>query len=119
MRELVCIVCPNGCHLSVDDSGKEFIVKGHKCKRGIQFAKEELTNPTRTVCTTMKTVFEELPVVPVRTSSEIPKDKIFELMKIVNKVTIDKVYPRGYAIIKNILDTKVDIIITSDMKKYI
>lgn len=119
MIDLVCIVCPNGCNLKVDNSGKELKVQGHKCKRGIQFAQEELTNPTRTVCTTIKTIFEELPVVPVRTSKEIPKSKIIEMMDAVNRITIDKIYPRGYAIIKNILNTGVDIIVTSDMRKYI
>ncbi len=118
MRELTCIVCPNGCLLKIDTSGGEITVTGAKCKKGNQFAIEELTAPKRTVCTTMKTVFKELPVVPVRTASEIGKEKIFEMMKIVNSITIDKKLKRGEAVIKNILDSGVDIIVTSDMTRY-
>lgn len=118
MIELVCIVCPNGCVLNVDNSDKELKVTGAKCKKGNQFAEEELVSPKRTVCTTMKTAFEELPVVSVRTESEIPKSLIMEMMKIVNSITIDKKVKRGTPVIKNILDTGVDIITTSDMTKY-
>lgn len=118
MIELTCIVCPNGCHLEVDNSGATLKVSGAKCKKGNQFAEEELTAPKRTVCTTVKTIFSELPVVPVRTASEIPKELIMDMMKVVNSVTLDKKLKRGEAVIKNIFNTGVDIITTSDMTRY-
>lgn len=118
MIELVCIVCPNGCLLNVDNSGDNLKVTGGKCKKGDQFAIEELTSPKRTVCTTMKTTLANLPVVPVRTASEIPKSLIMEMMKVVNSITIDKKLTRGAVVIKDILNTGVDIIVTSDMIKY-
>lgn len=118
MIELVCIVCPNGCVLSVDDSGKDLIVKGAKCKKGEAFAKEELISPKRTLCSTMKTTFKEIPVIPVRTESEIPKSMIKEAMKVINSITLDKKYIRGAVVIPNILNTGVNIITTSDMTRY-
>lgn len=109
--ELVCIVCPNSCKLTITDGA----VKGNKCPRGVKFAEEELTCPKRTVCTTVKTVFEDIPVLPVRTSAEIPKDKMAELMQFVRGVLVEKRVSRGEVIVKNVLGTGVDLISTSNM----
>jgi len=118
MTELTCIVCPNGCLLKIEGSGDNLKVTGAKCKKGDQFAREEQTCPKRTVCTTMKTAFPEIPVIPVRTAKEIPKEKIFEMMKIVNSNTVTKKLKRGETVIQNILDTGCDIIVTSDMTRF-
>ncbi len=112
MKELVCIVCPNSCKLFIDDNNE---VTGAKCPRGKKFAQEEMTCPKRTICTTVATVFEDYPVLSVRTSEEIPKEKIFELMKLVNEIKLDKRVNRGDVIIKNVLNTGVDLISTSNM----
>ena len=77
--ELVCIVCPKGCHMTVDENGA---VTGNTCKKGEAFARSEATCPMRTVCSTVATAFESMPVLPVRTDGEIPKSKIGELMQV-------------------------------------
>lgn len=111
MKELVCIVCPNGCLLKVDE--KNLKVEGNKCKKGEEFAISELTAPKRTLTTTVKTAFKDVPVLPVRVSGEIPKDKIFDVMKEINKTVVDKTVKRGEAVIKNVLNLGVDVIATS------
>ena len=57
MKELICFLCPNGCTLTITRDQPEFTVTGQKCKRGQEFAINEATNPTRTLCTTVKTNF--------------------------------------------------------------
>lgn len=84
--ELVCIVCPRGCRINVENG----VVSGNGCKRGEAFALSEMTCPMRTVCSTVATTFEDYPVLPVRTNGEIPKDKIQDLMKEINAVVVDK-----------------------------
>lgn len=113
MTELVCIVCPNSCKLIIDDNGK---ISGNKCKRGEKFAHDELNCPMRSVTTTIATVFSDVPVVSVRTNGEIPKGKIFELMKLLNKVVLDKRVKRGEVVLQNVLDTGIDVITTGDME---
>lgn len=113
MRELVCIVCPNGCTLSVDE--QTLAVTGNKCRKGVDFAVAELTCPTRTICSTVKTIFPEAPVLPVRVSKEIPKDKIFDVMAEINKVIVDKRLSRGETVIGNVLGLGVDVIATSSV----
>ena len=119
MRDLVCIVCPRGCSMHIEEKSGEYIVTGNTCKRGEKFAISEMTKPMRTICTTVKTKFKDVPVLPVRVSSDIPKDKIFDVMSEINKVIIDKPTCRGDIIIKNVLNLGVDIISTSDILKNI
>ncbi|MDR2159904.1 MAG: DUF1667 domain-containing protein [Treponema sp.] len=88
MKELLCIVCPNGCRLRVEESGGGIQVAGNQCKRGIDFARAEITNPTRTLTTTVRTVFPEVPALPVRTAGEIPKGKIGEAMAFLATVVV-------------------------------
>lgn len=117
MKELVCIVCPNGCNLTVERDDNNWIVSGNKCKRGEAFAINELTNPMRTICTTVKTNFKNVPVLPVRVSGEIPKDMIFKVMEEINKVIIMSPIGRGDVIIRDVLGLKVDVIATSNILK--
>lgn len=117
MKEMVCIVCPRGCRLNVREEEQEIKVTGNFCKRGYDFAVSELKKPMRTICTTVKTSFNEYPVLPVRVSSEIPKDKIFDCMNEINKVCLKEKIGRGDVVIKNILGLNVDVIATSDILK--
>lgn len=114
-RELVCIVCPRGCTMKICWQDGEYSVSGNSCKRGREFAISEMTEPKRTICSTVRTVFPEVPVLPVRVSGEIPKDRIFDVMKEINAFLLEKPVGRGEAVIKNVLGLGVDIIATSDI----
>lgn len=115
MKELVCIVCPNGCTLGIEGEGKSIKVSGNKCKRGVDFAIKEMTCPMRTICSTVRTSFKSAPVLPVRVSSDIPKDRIFDVMKEINSVTVTKKLIRGDVVIKNVCGLGVDVIATDDI----
>lgn len=120
-KELICIVCPNGCRLSAERSvngpGAEdgIIVTGNRCPKGKDFAITELTAPMRTISSTVATAFSEYPVVPVRVSGDIPKGRIFDVMKEINSLVITEPVGRGEAVIRNVLGLGVDIIVTSDV----
>ena len=115
MKELICITCPNGCMLQVEEIEGEIRVTGNKCKRGEAFAIAELTHPMRTICSTVRTVYPEVPVVPVRVSGEIPKEKIFDVMEEINKILVDRRVGRGEVLIPDVLGLGVDIIVTSNI----
>ena len=114
MRELTCIVCPIGCTLKAEiEDGKVISVSGNTCPRGKVYAENECTSPVRTITTTVKCVTGE--VVPVKTESPIPKDKIFEAMKIINNshpvlpilvgdVIIEDVFGSKVVAVKNIME---------------
>ena len=91
MKELICITCPAGCKLLAELTPDGSVnVTGHTCKRGVDFALAELTNPMRTLCSTVRTAFADCPMLPVRTDREIPKGKIKEAMRLLVGVVIDK-----------------------------
>jgi len=119
MKELVCIVCPNSCLLKIEEKDGEIIVKGAKCKKGAEFAKEELTAPKRSLSSTIKSVFACLPVVPVRTEGEVLKKDIAAVMKAINTAVIDKPYSVGEPIITNVAGTGTNVICTVEIKRYI
>lgn len=113
--KLVCIVCPNGCTLTAEKLEGGIAVSGHRCPRGEEFARAELTRPMRTVCTTVRTVFKEAPVLPVRVSADIPKDRIFDVMHEINSIILDRRIARGEPVIKNVLGLGADVIATSSL----
>ncbi len=113
-RELTCIVCPHGCRLTVNfnEEGKIESVFGNTCKRGIAYAEDECTHPTRTVTSTVKC--EGGGIVSVKTSAPVPKEMIFEVMREINKTRAAADTKIGDTVIENILSLGVDIVATSN-----
>lgn len=115
-KDMICIVCPNGCkiHSELDDNGN-LKVMGNKCVRGIKFARDEMTGPTRSLTTTVATCFPHMPYLPVRTDGEIPRDMMKKVMLVLNEITVNETVSCGQVIITNILDTGIDVIATADI----
>ena len=80
MKEFTCIVCPNGCSLVYDETTHK--VTGNRCPRGAKYAENEMTHPMRSLTSTVRTTLPEYPVISVRTSLEVPKGMIPEVMKL-------------------------------------
>ena len=115
---LTCIQCPLGCPLTVTMEGKEILsVEGNTCKRGEIYAKKEVTAPTRTVTSTVRIIGGAYPVVPVKTSCDIPKNKIFDCMGEIDRAEISAPVKIGDIVIKNVCGTGADIIVTANMEK--
>ena len=110
---LVCIGCPKGCVLSVSEENGEYIVTGNACPRGAAFAKKEMTSPTRTLCTTVKTRSEDCPVLPVRTEGEIPKALLLPAMAEINRFILDRPVSPGTVLIEDLLGTGIPVIAAS------
>ena len=114
-KELTCIVCPKGCNIKVEiKNGKVVNVEGNTCNRGYNYAVSEVTNPVRTVTSTIK--LENGEMVPVKTDKPIPKDLIFKCMEEINKKTVKSPIEIGQILIKNILDTDSNIAATRSIK---
>ena len=117
MKEFSCISCPRGCLLHAEEENGGFTVTGNSCPRGREFAISEMTAPKRTICSVVKTVFADAPVLPVRVSADIPKEMIFDVMGEINSVTLTERIGRGDIVIENVLGLGVDVISTSDLLK--
>ena len=117
--ELTCIGCPMGCPLIVTmENGAVASVTGNTCPRGREFAISEMTAPKRTICSTVRTAFPDAPVLPVRVSADIPKDRIFDVMDAIRAVTVTERIARGDVVIPDVLGLGVDVIATSSLLKH-
>lgn len=113
MKEMTCIICPNGCVLRVSEGEKGYAVEGARCKRGEAFALDEMSCPMRSLTTTVATVFEDMPRLSVKTSGEIPKDKLFEAMARINRVLVKHRARAGEVLLSGLFGAEV--VATADM----
>lgn len=116
-RTLTCIGCPMGCQVSVQmDAGKILSVTGNTCPRGDAYAREEVTAPARTVTSTIPVTGGGRKVrIPCKTASDVPKQKIFEVMVQIHKAGAKAPVRRGDVLIRNVAGTGVDVIATGDV----
>ncbi|WP_195938274.1 DUF1667 domain-containing protein [Romboutsia sp. 1001713B170131_170501_G6] len=110
MVNITCIVCPMGCPLVVTKTNDGYKVEGNTCKRGEKYGVEELTNPKRVITTTVRLENSYLNLLPVKTKESIPKDMMFDVMKELDTIKVSAPINVGDVIVKNILDTGVDVV---------
>ena len=114
--EIICIVCPTGCRVRVSGLDPEHLeVSGNECKRGEEYALKEITDPRRTLITTVQIDHATLRRLPVRTNREIPKQSIFPCMEVINRVRVEAPVEVGQVIIADILGTGADVVATRSM----
>ena len=118
MKELICINCPLGCRLSVDDSNlKDIKVTGNTCLRGVRYAVDEITAPKRMVTSSVPVAGSSSVVrVSVKTNNPVPKDKIFDVLKLIKSVKATAPIEIGAVLYHNICDG-VDLVATSSAVK--
>ena len=109
MKELICIVCPKGCHLKVDEENG-YAVTGNGCPRGAEYGKVELTNPTRVVTSTVRCMGGTHPRCPVKTDRAIPKGMMFEVMAALDGVELTAPVRVGQVVIENVCGTGANIV---------
>ena len=113
MRELICIVCPQGCHLKAEENG--LTVTGNSCPRGAEYGKMELTHPTRVVTSTVKCEGGLYPRCPVKTDRAVPKELMFRVMEALEDVALSAPVAVGQVVAENICGTGADVIATRDL----
>lgn len=114
--ELTCIGCPMGCPLVVEmENGAVSKVTGNTCPRGDAYGRKEVTNPTRIVTSTVRVEGGTLPVVSCKTRTDIPKGKIFDVVRALKTVTVPAPVAIGQVLVDNVADTGVEIIATKNV----
>lgn len=115
-RELTCIGCPLGCAVEaeIEENGQIVNVTGNTCKRGDDYARKEVTNPTRIVTSTVRVEGGTSDMVSVKTKTDIPKNKIFACMEGLKGVCVKAPVHIGDVIVENIAGTGVDVVATKE-----
>ncbi len=114
MKRLICICCPKGCHLNVDDEDG-FKVTGNACPKGAEYGKKELTHPTRVLTSTVKIKGAVHRRCPVKTDRDIPKELLFQVMELLNGVELVSPVKRGEVVFANLLGTGANLVVAKDM----
>lgn len=113
--ELTCIRCPMGCPLTVTVDGENVTVTGNTCPRGAEYGAQEVTAPVRTVTSSVRVRGGELPLVSVKTKTDIPKRKIFDVMADIRKAEVPAPVKIGDVLVPNAGGTGVDVVATKDI----
>ena len=114
MKELVCIVCPRGCRLRVDEENG-CAVTGNSCPRGAEYGKNEVSNPTRVLTSTVRIEGARYRRCPVKTRTAVPKGKLIEIMGLLNDVEVTAPVKTGQVVLPDAAGTGVDVVATKDM----
>lgn len=116
-KNITCIVCPIGCKILVKIDGTQLeIVGGNKCKRGIEYAKNEVFDPRRMLTTSVLVNGGEWPLVSVKSSKPVPKEKLFPILKEIKRTAVNAPVKSGQTIIKNVANTDISIVATKTVK---
>ena len=114
--EVTCILCPMGCKAKIIlDEGKVISVKNIECPRGEAYAIQEINAPVRDFFTTIKVEGARVPMLPIRTTGPIPKDKMMACIREVSGIVVQAPITLGSVIVKNFLNLGVDVISTRSL----
>ena len=105
-REITCIVCPAGCRITIDGE-----IHGYSCERGLEYAQNEMTAPTRSVSSTV--ILCKSPHhsrLPVKTDRPIAKALARDAVRILNSISIDAPVKRGDIVLANVLGSGVNFV---------
>ncbi|MHA2391288.1 MAG: DUF1667 domain-containing protein [Promethearchaeota archaeon] len=114
-KDIRCIVCPTGCLIHVEKVNGELIIEGHSCKRGEEYAREEFIAPKRILTTTIRVENGFLPLIPVRSDTPIPKERLQETLREIAKTKIKAPIKMGDILIKDVIGLDANIIASRDL----
>ena len=119
MQELICIVCPKGCRMTMEKTidGLPGKITGYSCPKGEEYARQELSCPTRVVTSTVEILGAAHPRLPVKTDSSIPKDRILDCIQLMNALTVQAPVQVGQRLAEDILGLGVSIVACRTMER--
>ena len=113
-RELTCIRCPIGCHITVEtENGEVRSITGNSCPRGEEYAASEVTHPVRTVTSLVRLKGGERPVVSVKTAGNVPKEKMMDVVRELKEIEVSAPVSIGDVVARDIAGCGVDVVATS------
>ena len=116
MKQMTCILCPNGCELDVTYSGEPtaetITVEGNTCPKGDDYALEELLRPTRTLTTSVFVRGGIQPQASVKTTVPIPRKAVVVARDALRGTILDAPVEIGDVVARDIAGTGVDVIVT-------
>lgn len=112
-KTVTCIICPKGCQIDVKlVDGNIVSIKNYGCKRGIEYAKNEVLDPRRTLTTTLKLTDGRM--LPVKTKEPIPKKLLKRAMIDLKDIKVSPPVKIGDVVVSDVAGTGIYIIATGN-----
>lgn len=109
--EITCIVCPKGCRILVKEEGRKGNhISGYGCQRGRSYAEGEALHPCRILTASIPMKGGNRLMLPIRSSSAIPKKKLQECMNEIRSASVSAPIEFHQIIIRDILNTGADMV---------
>jgi len=120
-KEIICILCPNGCPLEVEYEETPVIkvtdVSNHICEKGEDWARNELENPMRHIASSILVEKGDFKLVSVRTEEPIPLADIQRVIQAIKKKKVKPPIAINDILIKNPAGVPANIIATRNVNK--
>ena len=131
-KTITCIICPNGCLLSADVSVPgtdasvtgtgcprviDSPVTGAGCPRGEAYFIQEITDPRRTLTSSVLVTGGEIPLCSVRLTEPVPIARIPDVMKEIRKMKVEAPLESGTVLIRDVLGLGSDVIATKTIRR--
>ena len=117
-REFTCIICPNGCRISVEYEGTNIKnIKGDECPKGKDYVKNEITNPLRVFTGSVLVENGDFSLVSVKTPVPIPKKYLEKVGEIIRHLKAEAPIEIGQIVVSNLLNKNIDLVATRKIEK--
>ncbi|WP_027626474.1 DUF1667 domain-containing protein [Clostridium lundense] len=117
IKEFICKGCEDKCIVSLDWDENGIEVRGNKCGRAIEYAKEERVNNTGIFTTLIRIKGAKCNVVPVKSDKPINKSLWIECSKALSMLHVGAPIRIGDVVCYNLLNTGVNIICSKNVDK--
>ncbi|MBQ7916137.1 MAG: DUF1667 domain-containing protein [Firmicutes bacterium] len=112
-REIICTSCPMGCHVMVELDGEQIVkITGNTCARGERYARAEVTDPKRTITTTVALV--DGGVLPIKSDAPLSKKNIDQYLKQIHEIVAERPVLIGDVLLADIDGNGVNIVATQN-----
>lgn len=121
IRDMVCIVCPMGCHMVLEKDEQEesgIKVLHNQCPRGKAYAIEEMIAPKRMLTSTVIIENGFLKRLPVKTTGPIPKELLGAAMAVLAEVKVTAPIEVGTVVVENLLGTGISVVAARSMQTH-
>jgi len=113
-QELICIMCPRSCRLTVSGPADDLKVEGNMCPRGREYAVSEVLHPMRVLTGIMRVTDVREPL-SIKTDGMIPKDLLKKAMDEIHQSKVTAPVHAGDVVVRDLLGTGVNVVATKSI----
>ena len=115
----MCVVCPNGCAIEAEFLQEKpprlLGASGHRCSRGLEWVRQEIENPMRTIATSVLVRSGRSVSASVRTTRPIPLEKVMDVMAAIRRENPEAPLRIGQVLIERPAGTDTEIVVTRNV----